>query len=131
MALQLSEAVRNAMLDAIEATAGTAPNLLIFSGTVTANCAAADPTGTLATIALPSDWMNAAATGSKTLLGSWSGTASGGSSTAPASWRIKQSATCHLQGTAAVGSGDMSFNGSITSGQTVTISSFTISAANS
>jgi hypothetical protein len=130
MALQLSTTVRNAALDQIETTISTSPSFIVFSGSVTADCAAADPTGTLATITCPSDWLAAASSGSKTLLGSWTATASGGSATAPASWRIKQGATCHMQGTAAVGSGDVNFNGSITSGQTVTVTAFTLSAGN-
>jgi hypothetical protein len=38
--------------------------------------------------------------------------------------------TCYVQGTAGIGSGDLQLNGTITSGQTVTISSFTLNAAN-
>ena len=130
--MQLSDAVRNARLDVIESTTGTAAVLRIFSGAVPANCAAADPSGLLVTMNLPSDWMAAAASGSKALLGTWSATASGGSSTAPVSYRIYNSAgsTCHIQGSAGVGSGELQLNGSITSGQTVTVTAFTISDPN-
>lgn len=133
MALQMSTTARNNLLDSIQTTVGTSPHFIIYSGAVSANCAAADPTGTLADITCPSSWMAAASGGTKALSGTWSATASGGSSTAPQSWRIKDSTstTCHLQGTAAVGSGDVNFNGSITSGQTVTITAFTITAGNS
>lgn len=96
--IQHSVAVRNAEADSIETTISTSPRLLLFSGAVPANCAAADPAGLLATITLPSDWLNAASGGSKTLLGSWSGTASAAGTVA--SYRIKDSGltTCHEQG---------------------------------
>jgi len=130
--MQLSDAVRNARLDAIESTVGTSAQLKIFSGAVPANCAAADPSGLLVTMNLPSDWMAAAASGSKALLGTWSATASSGASTAPVTYRIYNSAgsTCHIQGPAGVGTGELQLNGSITSGQTVTVTAFTIADPN-
>lgn len=129
MALQYSTTVQAAKLDAVETTIGTAPSLIIYSGAAAANCAAADPTGALVTITLPSDWMAAASSNTKGITGSpWSGTASGTGT--PASFRIKQGATCHLQGSAGVGSGDLNLNGSITSGQTVNITAFTLTGAN-
>ncbi|MCA3180991.1 MAG: hypothetical protein O9345_16055 [Burkholderiaceae bacterium] len=106
--------------------------LRIFSGAVPANCAAADPSGLLVTMNLPSDWMAAAASGSKALLGTWSATASAGASTAPVTYRVYNSAgsTCHIQGPAGVGTGELQLNGSITSGQTVTVTAFTIADPN-
>jgi hypothetical protein len=127
MAFQKSVAVRNAELDAIETTVSTAPLLKLFSGAEPANCAAADPSGLLATITLPSDWMNAASSGQKTKLGTWSGTGSAAGTIA--SWRIKDSTdtTCHMQGNTT----DMTFdNTSITIGQVVTVNTFTITAGN-
>ena len=127
MAFQYSVAVRNAKLDQIETTIGTAPLLRIFSGAEPANCAAADPSGTLATITLPSDWMAAASAGAKAKSGTWSVAASGTGTAA--SWRIKDSSdtTCHIQGNTT----DMTFdNTSISSGQTVTVNTFTITAGN-
>lgn len=131
MALQYSVAVNNARLDAVESTAGTAALLKIYSGAVPANCAAADPGGLLCTITLPSDWMNAASAGSKTLLGSWSGTASAGGTAL--SFRIKNSGdtTCHIQGTVGQGAGDLSLNNTnIANGQTVSVTTFTLNSAN-
>ena|ERR1022692_1054641 len=131
MAIQLSTAVRNARLDQIEATVGTSAKLKIFSGAVPANCAASDTSGLLATIICPSDWMNAAASGQKTLLGTWSVAASG-SGTA-LSFRIYASdgTTCGVQGTVGQGSGDLSLdNTNIASGQTVTVTTFTITDGN-
>lgn len=127
MAFQYSVAVRNAKLDQIEATIGTSAVLKIFSGAEPANCAAADPSGLLCTINLPANWMNDAAAGAKTLLGTWSAAASG-SGTA-ASWRIYDSGVtaCHIQGNTT----DMVFNNTnIASGQTVTVTGFTLTAGN-
>lgn len=131
MAIQYSVAVNNARLDAVESTAGTTAVLKIFSGAVPANCAAADPAGTLVSITLPSDWMNAASSASKTKLGTWSGTASGTGTAA--SFRIYESTatTCHIQGSCGLGTGDLQLdNTSIASGQTVTVNTFTLNAAN-
>ena len=65
------------------------------------------------------------------MLGSWTVTASG-SGTAQ-SFRIKDSGltTCHCQGTSATGAGDLQLdNASITSGQTVTVTLFTLTQGN-
>lgn len=127
MTLQYSVATRNAKLDAVEVTIGTDAVLKIFTGAQPANCAAADPAGLLATLTLPTDWMAAAGSGTKAKAGTWSATASGTGTAA--SWRIYASngTTCGIQGNTT----DMVFdNTSIASGQTVTISGFTLTAAN-
>lgn len=133
MAIQLSVTVRNAMLDAIETATGATAKLAIFTGAVPANCAAADPSGELVRMTLPANWMNDAGSGQKTYIATWSATASAGSGATPQSFRIyaNDGTTCHLQGTCAIGSGDLSVNGTITSGQTVTVTQFTLTAANS
>ena len=128
--MQYSTTVNNARLDAVETTIGTAPTLTLYSGTAPANCAAADTGTALVSMTLPSDWMAAASAGAKAMAGVWSGTASAGSAATPTHFRIKAGATCHLQGTAGIGSGECQVNGTITSGQTVSVSSFTITAAN-
>ena len=97
MALQYSTAVRNACLDAVESTTGASPTLEIRSGAAPANCAAADTGTLLASMALPADWMNAASGAVKTLLGSWQDSSADGTGSA-GHFRIKQGATCHLQG---------------------------------
>ena len=121
--MQYSVAVNNARLDAVETTIGASPKLRIFSGSMPANCAAADSGTLLCEITLPSDWMNAASTASKTLLGTWSGTASGGSAATPTHYRIWNNAgtACGMQGSAGIGSGELQVNGTITSGQTETV----------
>jgi hypothetical protein len=132
MALKYSSAIYLARLDLVESTAGASAKLYIYSGSAPANCAAADTGTLLATLTLPSDWMNAASGTTKTLAGSWTGTASAGSADTPTHFRIKDNAgtTCHVQGSAGIGSGDLQVNGTITSGQTVTVTAFTLTAAN-
>src|SRR6185369_9730171 len=75
MSLQESVAVRNARLDAIESTIGTAAKLQIRTGAPPADCATADSGTLLAELTLPSDWLAAASSGSKAKSGTWSGTA--------------------------------------------------------
>lgn len=133
MSLQESVSVRNARLDSIETTIGTAPLLILFSGAVAANCAAADPAGVLATLTLPSDWMSNAASGVKAKTGTWSGTGSG-SGTA-ASFRVKDSTntTCHLQGTVTItgGGGDATMDNPVVApSQALSVSTFAITAGN-
>ena len=129
MAFQFSDAARNAALDAVETAAGASPTLEIRSGAAPANCAAADSGTVLATMALPADWMAAASGGSKAKSGTWQDASADATGTA-GHFRIKQGATCHIQGsvTATGGGGDMTLdNTSIATGQTVTINTFTIS----
>src|SRR5258707_10704600 len=76
MAFQKSTTVRNAELDQIETTIGTTVTLVLFSGAEPANCAAADPSGVLATITLPTDWLANASAGVKAKAGTWSVAAS-------------------------------------------------------
>ena len=129
MAIQLSTAVRNDRLDAIETRVGTAPILEIWTGNQPADCATAASGSLLVQFALPSDWMAAASGGSKAKNGTWSGTAVG---TGTAGYfRIVESGsptTCHLQGDI---TDDMTIdNTSIAAGQTVTITGFTLTDAN-
>lgn len=197
--MQYASTIYLPRLDLVESTIGVSPLLRIFSGSMPANCAAADSGTLLATLTLPSDWMNAASGTTKTLLGSWTGTASGGAGATPTHFRIWNSGAtvCGVQGTSGInvplttsaltaangniltfasttgvavgqtisGTGvvvdstviaftgttvtmslsstagvassaaitfgyEMPVNGTITSGQTITVSSFTLTAAN-
>lgn len=133
MAIQLSVAVRNARLDQIESTVGTTPFLDIRTGAQPADCAQADAGTELEHMALPSDWMNAAASGQKTKAGTWTGTADAAGTAGH--FRIKNSGdtTCHLQGsvTGTGGGGDMELNNtSISNGQTITVDTFTLTDGN-
>lgn len=135
MAVQLSIAVRNARLDAIETSIGASAVLKIRTGAQPATCATADSGTVLATLSLPSDWMAAASSGSKAKLGTWEDLSADATGTA-AHFRVYASdgTTCGIQGsiTATGGGGDMTLdNTSIASGQAVTITSFTLTDANS
>lgn len=134
MAIQLSVAVRNARLDAIEATIGTSAILEIRSGAQPANCAAADSGTLLASLPLPSDWMAAASAGAKGLTGTWTDSSANNTGTA-AHFRLKDSGgtVTGMQGsvTATGGGGDITLdNTSIASAQPVTITAFTLTDAN-
>jgi hypothetical protein len=135
MAVQLSVAVRNARLDAIETTIGTSAVMKIFTGSSPpANCAAADSGTVLATLSLPSDWLAAASSGSKAKAGTWEDTSADNTGTA-GHFRIYASdgTTCGLQGTvtATGGGGDLTVNNvSFAATQAFTVTTFSLTDAN-
>jgi hypothetical protein len=98
MALQFSTALRNAHADRIESYVGASAIMKIRSGSVPANCAAADSGTVLATLNLPADWMNDASAGAVTLKGTWQDTSCDATGTA-GHFRIYRSdgTTCELQ----------------------------------
>ncbi len=119
----------------IRTAIGTAAVLKIRTGTAPANVGTADSGTVLASMTLPSDWLAAASGGSKAKSGTWQDASADATGTA-AHFRIYASdgTTAHIQGTvtATGGGGDLTLdNTSIASGQSVTISSFTLTAANS
>ena len=131
MAAQFSVAVRNGWLDNTEATVGTSPKLRILTGAKPATCATAESGSLLAEITYPSDWMGAAAAGSKALAGSW--TVAATNTGTAGYYRIYDSTgtTCHEQGTITVtgGGGDMTVdNTSIATGQTTTVTDKVLTA---
>lgn len=137
MAVQLSVAVRNARLDAIESTTGATAIMRLRTGAAPADCATADSGTVLATLTLPSDWMAAASAGSKAKSGTWQDTSADATGTA-AHFRIYDSAgtTCHIQGTvtALSGGGDMELQqgtAGLVSGQSFTVGTFTLTDGNS
>lgn len=134
MSLQFSTNTRNAMLDAIETNGGTSPILSIRTGSAPADCQTANSGTVLASMTLPSDWLAAASSGAKAKSGTWSDSSADNTGTA-AHFRIHNSGgtECLMQGTvtATGGGGDMTLdNTSIASGQTVTITGFTLTAGN-
>lgn len=134
MTVQFSTGVRNARLDAIETTIGTAAVLKIRTGAPPANVAAADSGTVLATLTLPSDWMAAASSGSKAKSGTWEDASADAGGTA-AHFRLYASdgTTAHMQGTvtATGGGGDMTVdNTSFAGGQSFTVTAFTITDGN-
>lgn len=134
MAIQLSVLVRDAQLNAIEAQIGDSAILKLRVGSPPANCAAADTGTVLATLNLPSDWMAASSSGVKAMTGTWQDSSADASGTA-GHFRIYASdgTTCGMQGTvtATGGGGDLTLdNNVIASGQQITITSFSLTAAN-
>lgn len=130
MPFQFSVGVRNAWLDSIETTIGASPTLELRTGAPPANCAAADTGTVVATMTLPADFMAAAASGSKAISGTWQDTSADAAGTV-GHFRIKQGATCHIQGnvTNTGGGGDMTLdNVSVNAGQQITITAFTLNA---
>lgn len=140
--MQNSAAVRNARLDADEATIGTGPTLLLLSGAQRADTATATASGygnasngtVIATMTLPSDWLAAASAGVKSKLGTWSDASADASGTI-AHYEIWDSGhtVCHEQGTVTNtgGGGDLTLdNVAVNAGQAVTISSWSKTAAN-
>lgn len=133
MALQYSVALRNAQLDQIE-TIGTVNAVLqIWTGTAPAT-AETTATGTkIVEFDLPADWMAAASAGSKALAGTWSGTGINGGGTA-GYFRICTAAAATVgivQGTIGTSGTDMIIdNASIANGQTVNVTTFTVTAGN-
>lgn len=140
MGLKYSATVRNAQLDALETAVGTAPKLQLWSGTIPANCAAADAGdgAKLVEMALPSDWLANASSGSKSKSGTWSGTGLAAASTGTnvTHFRLYDSGgtTCHAQGEVTVtgGGGVLTMdNVSVAESQVVTVSSAAFTAGNS
>jgi hypothetical protein len=134
MALQLSTAVRNARLDAIETTIGTSAIMKVRTGAAPADCAAADSGSVLATLNLPSDWLAAAASGQKAKAGTWQDASADATGTA-AHFRIYDSggSTCHIQGSVSAtgGGGDLEVqNASFAAGQQITVTAFTLTDGN-
>lgn len=132
MTHQYSVAVRDARNNAIETIIGATAKLYLFSGAESANCAATDPSGLLATLTLPADYMQDSASGVKVKsVAAWTGTVTNPGTAI--SYRIKDNAgtTCHIQGTVGLGSGDLSLdNNVLAAGQTITISTYQITDGN-
>jgi hypothetical protein len=134
LAIQLSAAVRNARLDAIETTIGTAAVLKLRTGAQPADLATADSGTVVATMTLPSDWMAAAASGQKALSGTWQDTSADAAGTV-GHFRIYASdgTTKHLQGSVTItgSGGDMTLdNNVLAAAQAVSITSFTLTDGN-
>ncbi len=134
MTVQFSTAVRNARLDAIEATVGASAILRIRTGAQPATCATADSGTVLAELSLPSDYLAAASGGTKAKSGTWQDLSADATGTA-AHWRLYDSGgtVCGAQGTctATGGGGDMELSTvSVVSGDTVTVTAWTFTEGN-
>jgi hypothetical protein len=126
MAHQYSATLRNDQVACIQTRVGASGTLKIFSGAEPANCAAADPAGLLATITLPASFLTSTG-GVTTLAGSWTTTASAAGTAQ--SYRMYDGAVaCHVQGNVTT---DLTLNNtSIAIGQTVTVTSYSVTAGN-
>lgn len=130
MSLQLATLLRNAMADAIETYIGVSAILKLRTGAPPANCGTADSGTVIATLNLPSDWMTAAASGTKGKNGTWQD-ASADSAGTVGHFRLYDSggATCVMQGTvtATGGGGDMTVDNTVlAAGQPFSITQFDI-----
>ena len=134
MAIQLATSTRNARLDAIETDAGVSAKLMIYTGSMPANCGAATTGTKLTEWDLASDWAANAASGSKSFNNTPLSTAAVASGTAGYFRLFKNDGTtCIMQGTvtATGGGGDMTLdNTNIASSQTVNVTSFTVTDGN-
>jgi hypothetical protein len=135
MALKYSTPVRNARLDVVESTIGSAPLLVLFTGAAPASPATANSGTKVAILTLPSDWMAAAGSGTKAKSGTWQDTSADNAGTI-AHFRIfnaGDTTQCDVQGTCTNtgDGGDMTFdNVVVNAGQSITITTFTLTAGN-
>jgi hypothetical protein len=126
--LQFSTPLRNARLDAIDATIGR-PTLEIRAGKMPINCSTADSGRLLASLALPARWLAPAQNGVKQLTGRWKANAE--ASGIATYFRIINGGICHVQGSVGMSIEDMVVdNDSFQAGQEFTVQSFTISESN-
>lgn len=126
MAIQLSTAVRNAMLDAMETTIGVSAKIFILTGAQPASSSAAQTGTKVVEFDLASDWAANAASGSKAFSSITGVAAVAANSGGSMHYRLyaTDGTTCHEQGTitATGGGGDMTIdNMNIAVGQTVNI----------
>ncbi|MGE0797316.1 MAG: hypothetical protein AB7G13_30200 [Lautropia sp.] len=132
MAVNWSDAVRNAVLDAWETAMGTSAKIQVYTGSKPANCAASATGTKLLEYSLGSNWATDAASAQKTLASlplETTGLADGNAGY----YRFVNSAgsTCHEQGTvtATGGGGDMTIdNIAIATSQVVRITGYTKTA---
>lgn len=133
MALQYATTLINTRLDAVETAAGTAPLLKMLSGAMPANPGTADSGSTMVKMSLPADWMTAATAGTKSKTGTWQASAVGTGSAGY--FRITDSAqaACIVQGliSQSTASGEMIVDSTaVTTGQVVTVNTFTLTGGN-
>ena len=126
MAFQFGTTLRNNRVGQLQTTVGGSGTLLILTGTEPATCATTQTGTLLATIVLPATFLTSSG-GVTTLAGTWSVAASG-TGTAGYFRILDGSSVCHIQGN--VTSDFVLNNTSITSGQTVSVTSFSVTDGN-
>ena len=125
--------VRNALLDAIETAIGASPILKLRSGGAPADGDVASTGTVIATMNLPADWMAAAASGSKSLIGTWQDSAADAAGTVGHYELCKNDGTPAIRGSVTItgGGGDITLDAvNLNAGQAVSITSFTLVAPN-
>jgi hypothetical protein len=131
MVIQLGTTLRNNMADQIEATVGTAGYVKCFTGSQPADCQAATSGTLLVNITLPSDWFTAASGGTASKNGTWQGTAVASGTFGHYRFYNNGTSVCHEQGSCGTGSVDLVMDAaSVTSGQVVTVTSWSRSIGN-
>jgi len=119
------------MLDQVESTIGTSAIMLIRTGAPPAAVANASTGTVLATLSLPSDWMAAASGGTKALSGTWQDTSADATGTAGHFEITSSGGTVHMRGTVGTSGTDLVVdNTSFNSGQSFTVTAFTLTAGN-
>lgn len=131
MTLQLSVAVRNAMLDAIEATIGAGAVIKLRSGAAPANNDAADTGAVIASISTSADFMGSAANGIKAFANLPLTDTSADAGGTIGHYRVytADGATCHMQGSVTLtgGGGDMTVDNNVVQpSQQITITSWSL-----
>lgn len=132
MALSYSTAIRNAQLDAITTAVGTTVKLRIYSGTRPANVAAAITGTLLAELTCNATFAPSASGGVLTLNSITSDSSADNTGTAT-HFRLWNSAasTAMIDGDVGTSGSDLNLNSvSLTSGGSVAVTSFTITAGN-
>jgi hypothetical protein len=134
MTIKMSVAVRNGRLDSIESVIGVSAILKLRTGAPPALITDADSGTIVATLNLPSDWMAAAAAGSKAKAGTWEDLLSDAAGTI-GHFRIyaTDGVTQHMQGTVTItgGGGDMTVaNPVVEINQPITVTGFTLTDGN-
>jgi len=127
---QFSVTARNAMLDALETAIGTGAILRLLTGSIPADCAAAQSGTLVAEMTLPSDWLAAASNGSKVKSGTWQDLVANNTGIITY-YRILDSGstTCHWQGPVSEsgGGGDLIVdNNDVNAGQEVVVDTFAV-----
>lgn len=131
MSATLNTALKNTLLDGLD-TVFNNGTLVIYTGAAPGAGNAA--TGTvLVTITLPADAFAAATGGTKSKNGTWEDLNADNTGTAGYFRLLSSGATQVLEGTVTItgGGGDMTLDSlSITTGQTVTVTAFTLTSSN-
>lgn len=125
MTIQYGLVLRNAQLDQIETSIGGSGLLRIYTGSAPSTADAAATGTLLGEIALPADPFAAASGGTKAKQGTWTDTAD---ATGTAGYfRIWNASVCVVQGTVGTSGADLIVdNVSFTTGQTYTVTTFTL-----